>query len=218
VTRRQPDGGRDVDERRGLWSPLSHPLVYETFHHLIGARRWLRKFAREVIRARSGDRVLDLGCGPGALLPCLPETTYIGLDRNRAYIERAERTYAGRGEFICDDIANLRNYHLSPVDIVVAIGVLHHLDDALAVDILRATFDMLKPGGRLISVDPCYHPEQSSLQRFVVSRDRGMHVRSFPEYPNLCSTAFAAPRAAFHSGYLPFPQSICIVEAVRPPH
>jgi len=31
-----------MSERRGLWSPLSSPIVYELFHHLIGARRWLQ--------------------------------------------------------------------------------------------------------------------------------------------------------------------------------
>lgn len=72
-----------MSERRGLWSPLSHPLVYEAFHHLIGARRWLKQFAQQTIRPRSGDTVLDIGCGPGALLRYLPPpVAYIGFDRN----------------------------------------------------------------------------------------------------------------------------------------
>jgi hypothetical protein len=41
-----------MSERRGLWSPLYSPAIYEAFHHLIGARRWLRRFANDVIRAR----------------------------------------------------------------------------------------------------------------------------------------------------------------------
>src|SRR5215470_6255351 len=100
-----------MSERRGIWSPLSTPFVYEAFHHLIGARRWLKRFAREVIRARSGDRVLDIGCGPGALVRCLPETAYIGFDRNQAYIERAKRKL--RGEFICDDVAHFADHALA---------------------------------------------------------------------------------------------------------
>jgi hypothetical protein len=96
-----------MSERRGLWSPLTSPWVYEFFHHLIGARRWLQRFTDEVIRPRSGDRVFDIGCGPGALLRCLPETTsYIGFDRNEAYITRARRMHGARGGFICDDVGN----------------------------------------------------------------------------------------------------------------
>lgn len=133
-----------------------------------------------MIRPRSGDRVFDIGCGPGALLRCLPETTsYIGFDRNEAYIKRARRMHGARGGFICDDVGNSAGYALAPADIAVAIGIVHHLDDNLASNMLRATAKALKPGGRLITVDPCFHSEQSAIQRFVVSNDRGLHVRPY---------------------------------------
>ena len=205
-----------MSERRGLWSPLSHPFVYEAFHHVIGARRWLKRFAQEIIQAGAGDRVLDIGCGPGALLACLPNTTYIGFDRNEAYIERARLIYGDRGEFICDDVGNFARHALAPVDIAVAIGILHHLDDELASCLLRAIAGTLKPNGRLVTVDPCFHAEQSPVQRFVVSIDRGMHVRPFGRYVDLCATVFAEPKASFKRGHFPFPHSICIMQAGSP--
>jgi SAM-dependent methyltransferase len=209
-------GERSMSERRGLWSPLSSPLVYETFHHLIGARRWLKRFANGVIRARGNERVFDIGCGPGALLRYLPETTaYVGFDRNPAYIARARRAYGSRGEFICDDVSNFSRHALAPADIAVAIGILHHLDDELASALLRSIASALEPAGRLITADPCYHVRQSAIQRFIVSNDRGMHVRPFDRYVNLCSRVFEAPKATFQSGHFPFPYSICIMEATR---
>jgi len=205
-----------MSERSGLWSPLANPLVYEAFHHLIGARRWLKRFADDVIRARGGERVLDIGCGPGALLRCLPEATaYIGFDRNEAYIERAKRAYGGRGEFICDDVGNFASHELAPVDVAVAIGILHHLDDELAPHLLGCIATALRPGGRLITVDPCYHPRQSPIQRLIVSNDRGMHVRPFDRYVELCGAEFREPKATFQNGHFPFPHSICIVQAIR---
>jgi SAM-dependent methyltransferase len=207
-----------MSERRGLWSPLSSPIVYELFHHLIGARRWLQRFTDEVIRPRSGDRVFDIGCGPGALLRYLPQTTsYVGFDRNEAYIERARRMHGSRGEFICDDVGNFPAHALAPADIAVAIGILHHLDDNLASAMLRATADALKPCGRLITVDPCFHSEQSAIQRFVVSNDRGMHVRPYDRYVELAGAVFPKRKAAFQRGHVPFPHSICIIEATRKP-
>jgi SAM-dependent methyltransferase len=207
-----------MSERRGLWLPLSSPIIYEAFHHLIGARSWLKRFTHDVIRAGAADRLLDIGCGPGALLRYLPaQTAYTGFDRNQAYIDRARRTHRGRGEFICDDLANLAEYALPPVDVAVAIGILHHLDDDLALHLLRTTVGALKPGGRLITVDPCYHNAQSSLQRLFMSYDRGMHVRPFEQYIALCASVFPEPKATLKQGYFPFPHTICMMQAVRAP-
>jgi SAM-dependent methyltransferase len=205
-----------MSERGGLWGPLARPWVYEAFHHLIGARRWLRNFAHNVIRAEPGTRVLDIGCGPAALLRYLPGVSYIGLDRNKAYIDQARSEYGPRGNFICGDVADFETYALPRVDVAVTIGVLHHLDDTLATDVLRAAYNTLKPGGRLITADPCFHPDQSALQRFVVSRDRGMHVRQFDRYPALFRPAIPEPAVTYSRGYSPFPYSICVVQSTRP--
>jgi SAM-dependent methyltransferase len=184
-----------MSERRGLWSPLSNPMVYGLFHHLIGARRWLQRFT--AILPRSGDRVFDIGCGPGALLRCLPETTsYVGFDRNGAYIEHARRMHGARGEFICDDVGNFASHALGPADIAVAIGILHHLDDNLASGMLRSTAHALKPRDRLITVVPCFHPDQSAIQRFVATNDRGMHVRPYDRYVEL-TRSFPSRRPCF---------------------
>jgi SAM-dependent methyltransferase len=207
---------KSSERRAGFYGLLSHPIIYEVFHHLIGARRWMKRFARDVIDARDGDRVFDIGCGPGTLLRYLPQKVcYIGFDRNQSYIERARRVHAGRGNFICGDVAEFAGHGLAPADIAVAIGILHHLDDEVVRSLLRATASALKPGGRLIAVDPCYHPEQSAVQRFIVSRDRGMHVRPFDQYVALCKSEFQNYEAKFQRGHFPFPHSICIIEASR---
>jgi len=202
-----------MSERTGLWSPLSIPWVYEGFHHVIGARRWLRRFARDVIRAEPGIQVLDVGCGPGALLRYLPGSLYVGLDRNPLYIKRAQRAYGDRGTFICDDVGNFSKYSLPQIDVAVAIGLLHHLDDHRALDMLRATKATLRSSGRLITVDPCYHPAQSAIQRLVVSNDRGMYVRSFAQYQQLCFGVFREIKSDWQGAHFPFPHSMCILHA-----
>jgi SAM-dependent methyltransferase len=205
-----------MSERDGLWSILANPWVYETFHQLIGARRWLRRFTQDVIRVPAGSLVLDIGCGPAALLRYLPEgVSYTGLDRNKAYIDRAIEEHGARGKFICGDVADFDSFNVPRVEIAVAIGVLHHLDDALVVELLQAISKTLKPGGRLITADPCFHPEQTVLQRFVVSRDRGMHVRPFEDYATLCRQSFPDATAIFTAGYSPLPYSICTVQASK---
>ncbi len=204
-----------MSERQGIWSLLASPRVYDAFHHLIGARRWLRRFARDTVRAPKKTRILDIGCGPASLLTYLSDVEYIGFDRNQAYIDQAKRNFKNRGIFICDDVKNFSNYSLEPVETVVAIGLLHHLTNSLVIEVLQSIVNTLKPGGRLVTADPCFHPDQSVIQRFVVSHDRGMHVRAFDEYVALCSTTFPSPAARFESAHIPFPYFACIMEAKR---
>jgi SAM-dependent methyltransferase len=206
---------RLASERSGLWSVLESPIVYEAFHHIIGARRWLKRFANNTIQARDGDRVLDVGCGPGALLNCLPQVTYIGIDRNAEYIDRARRAHGDRGRFICDDVSNFSAHGIASIDIAVAYGLLHHVDDEIAGGLLTAVAKILKPAGRLITVDPCYHPAQSSISRFIASHDRGRHVRPFEQYRELVAAAMPDAEATFVTGFLPFPHALSVVQATR---
>lgn len=109
-------------------------------------------------------------------------------------------------------VGNFAVYTLAPADISVAIGLLHHLDDELALETPKAIAAALKPGGRLITVDPCFHSDQSTLQRLVVSNDRGMHVRQFERYAELARPIFPQPTADFWHGHFPFPHSICVMQ------
>jgi len=50
-----------------------------------------------------------------------------------------------------------------------------------------------------------------------VSHDRGMHVRPYERYVELAGAVFPEPKAVFQRGHVPFPHSICIIEAARNP-
>jgi SAM-dependent methyltransferase len=203
------------EDRSGVWRLLTNPAVYEAVQHLAGARRWLRKFARETIDARPGDCVLDIGCGPGALLKYLPHVTYIGLDRNESYIAQARRVHGARGNFVCDDVANFGQHGFPLADVAVAIGLLHHLDDDLSRQLLSAIIATLKPGGRLITADPCFHAGQSPIIRFVGAHDRGQNIRTIDRYEELVKSVFLQTRTTLDSSHFPFPHSVCVVEAKR---
>jgi SAM-dependent methyltransferase len=203
------------EDRSGVWRLLTNPMVYEAVQHLAGARRWLRRFARDTIAARPGDCVLDIGCGPGALLKYLPHVTYIGLDRNESYIAQARREYGSAGHFLCDDVANFGQHGFPLADVAVAIGLLHHLDDDLSRKLLSEVVATLKPGGRLITADPCFHPKQSPIIKFVVAHDRGQNVRTFDRYGELVSSVFPQTRMSLESSNFQFPHAVCVFEATR---
>ena len=73
------------------------PWLYRLFQRLVGGDNLRRIFSQEYIQAHPGQRLLDLGCGPGDLLPFLPQTDYHGLDVHRA--ARVASAARARGQF-----------------------------------------------------------------------------------------------------------------------
>ena len=68
---------------------LNRPFFYESYHKLIGANYRSRVLVDEYICPQQNDRILDIGCGPGNMLPFLPDCQYVGFDANESYIASA---------------------------------------------------------------------------------------------------------------------------------
>jgi SAM-dependent methyltransferase len=164
---------------------LQVPHVYGLVQRGVAPPQRKRIFVDQHVCARPGDRLLDVGCGPGYLLDFLPEVDYLGFDPNAAYIARARKTYGHRGRFLVSAIDDFDATAVGPVDVVVAKGVLHHLDDDQVGKVAELARSVLRPTGRLVCLDPCLVPGQHPVARFLVSRDRGDHVRQPDDYRRL---------------------------------
>ena len=79
---------------------------------------------------------------------------------------------------------------MPPFDIVLACGVLHHLDDNSGHQLLTLAKQALVPGGRFISIDPVFTLKQNPIARFLIERDRGQHVRDAEGYMNMARQVF----------------------------
>jgi SAM-dependent methyltransferase len=192
---------------------LSHPLIYESFQRATGARSLRRALVREYLRPRPGDRVLEVGCGPGYLLEFLPDTHYVGIDVSCTYIEHATRAFGDHGKFLVADATNLEADEHEPFDLVTAIGLLHHLSDEGVVQLLRALHARMSgPESRLVTVDGCYVRGQSRIASFLLSKDRGRHVRSPEGYAQLAKLVFSKLHVSVRHDLLRIPFSLCILE------
>lgn len=179
-----------TEREKGPYSLLKHALVYDAVQRLLGARGVRERFARDHLRARSGDRVLDIGCGSARILSYLPEVDYHGWDPNARYIERARRLYAGRGRFHTGLFGPEDARTLGPVDIVILSAVLHHITDAEAVELFALFRSIVKPGGRVVSLDNVFIEQQHPVARLLISLDRGRHVRTPQGYQALARRSF----------------------------
>jgi len=171
---------------------LAQARVYSLFARLIGATRGRQDYVQRYIRPRPGDRVLDIGCGPADILEALPEMDYTGFDISPEYIASARKRFGNRARFLCEDVgAASIEREQGTFDLVLATGVVHHLEDEQALKLFDLARRALRSQGRLITFDGCYVPGQSRFARWMLDKDRGRFVRSREEYSRLASLRFS---------------------------
>jgi trans-aconitate methyltransferase len=117
-----------------------YSFVWEAAGELIG-----------LLAPQPGERILDLGCGPGQLTARIAESGAMvtGIDRSEAMIAQARGNYPLL-DFRLGDAASftLDERTDAPVDAVFSNAVLHWVTDASGV--ARCIERALKPGGRFV--------------------------------------------------------------------
>jgi SAM-dependent methyltransferase len=198
----------------GIRGMLSSPHVYSLFQALMGARSGWTRFVARYVRPVPGDHILDLGCGPADVLNYLPEVDYWGYDISEAYIAQARQTHGDRGHLRCKLLTQDELSELPQFDTVIASGLLHHLDDDVAQDLIALAHAALRPGGRLVTIDPCLVPGQNPVARFLIERDRGRNVRDQTGYTAIASRVFAKVMVEVrHKAWIPYTH--CFMECTK---
>ncbi|MFO1099237.1 MAG: class I SAM-dependent methyltransferase [Xanthobacteraceae bacterium] len=195
----------------GLRSILSNPLVYEIVQRIFGGFSGRRTLVERFIRPEQGDRVLDIGCGPADLLRSMPDVRYVGYDPSARYIESAREAFRSRGQFFVGRFGRSDLARHEPFDIALLTGVLHHLDDGEAADLLALLHAAIRPGGRLITLDPVFIDNQNPIARKLIEWDRGANVRTVEAYRALAAPHFHGVRETILHKALP-PYTLFIME------
>lgn len=200
----------------GLRSILSSPQVYNLSQRLVTKPARRRKFVREFIGATPSARILDIGCGTGTFLEDLPAGVgYVGYDMEPRYIEYASRRYKDRGVFHCRRVSEQEVREGEKFDIVLALGILHHLNNEEALQLFGLAAESLKTGGHLVTLDPTYCDGQSRMARYIISRDRGQNVRTPEEYVQLAERAFSRVETEILRKMIKIPYSHFAMKCVK---
>jgi len=181
-----------AQDTSGVRAVLSIPAVYDFAQMLMGARAnriWLQ---REFIQARSGERVLDVGCGTADILSVMPDVDYTGFDISESYIRKAQKRWGVRGQFHARLLNSETIESLDKFDLVLATGLLHHLDDDEVHVLFEALAKGLKPNGRIVTVDGTFADGQNSVARLIVQQDRGKSIRTPKGYTDLARSHFSS--------------------------
>jgi SAM-dependent methyltransferase len=196
---------------------LAHPAIYQLYQELGGFFGARVKAIRDYLEIAPGTRIIDIGCGPGHIVRHLPAgIDYVGLDIDQPSIDYANARFGDRARFQRRFFDGDAVGDLGPADIVMMNGVMHHIgDDDLAVTLghVRAA---LRPGGVLFTLDGCYAPGQSRIDKWLLDNDRGVHVRDAAGYRRLLERAFGPVEMHVRDDYSRLPYTFAIGIARKP--
>ena len=163
-----------------LFQGISETAVgYRQIQSSVGGRRlWLR-FVHQYLRP--GEEILDIGCGTADVAAFLPQgCAYRGIDLSLPYIIHARSRYS-EFEFTQGDWSSASQKSQT----VLMLGVLHHLNDQSAAAALEHAFALVKPGGRLITLDGVRCTGRGRVEEIFYAIDRGKYVRSLEAYAKM---------------------------------
>jgi SAM-dependent methyltransferase len=204
-----------AENKTGIFSIISSPRVYNLLQFVAGETIYRNKMVKQYIKPFEGCRILDIGCGTGGYINHLDRYCknyeYYGFDGEAVYIDYAKWAFGHR--------PNLHFYHkilteesvkdFDGFDIVIATGVIHHLDDEIVGSLLRIAKLALKPGGRFVTYDTGKFEHMSLLENIFLKFDRGRSIRDINEYATLIKKIF--PKYNAYSPYLTYYKSRNIV-------
>jgi demethylmenaquinone methyltransferase/2-methoxy-6-polyprenyl-1,4-benzoquinol methylase/phosphoethanolamine N-methyltransferase len=150
-------------------APETHGRTIRHWAPFYEAAGWLMSFGQlpamrrhsiAVAELQPGERVLDVGCGPGSLtIPAArsvgTEGTAAGIDASPEMIDVAVRKAKKQKLQIDFRVAPVEAlpFEDGTFDVVLSSLMLHHLPDDVKALGLGETLRVLKPGGRLIATD-----------------------------------------------------------------
>lgn len=207
------------EDNSGLKKLLTISPLYRLFQKALGGDNVGRWLAGNFWKLQGGETIVDIGCGSGFILEYMPaDVNYYGVDISKNYIDAAEKKYSTRGTFLLGSVGDLLNNGNAPLkkaDLVLCNGLLHHVPDDEAIEVLEQAKQFLRPKGRLVCLEATFLARQTRLSRRMVSMDRGQYVRSEQQWKDLIAKSFDSYSTSVVTGLIRIPYTHIVIQCVN---
>ena len=98
-------------------------------------------------------KILDIGCGPAEIIQYIPSCEYYGYDIDKRAIEYAKKKYSKKIVIFSVKIWKKKEIKkkLPQFDFVILFGILHHLNNVQAKEILFLCKKKMKKNSKLLT-------------------------------------------------------------------
>lgn len=178
-------------------------ITISSFHKmlmfLLGADRAITRYVEDFVQPKPDMKILDVGCGTANILSYLLPVDYTGVDLNEKHVAYAKERYGDRGRFIVGNAANDLKQEENTFDLINVSALLHHLGDSEVVSLFTSLKRLLKPDGRIVTIDNVWLPRQRVVARLINKLDSGTNIRTPEGYLGLLSgLGFDLQTRVFH--------------------
>jgi len=188
--------------------------VYDLFQMAIGGYALKRRTIVDAVGSRSNLSVLDLGCGTGISSQWVSCRSYVGIDLDPSYLERAKLHNRNDRLFILGCAQNVATLMQGrKFDIILMYGIMHHLKLEECAPLLRDLASLLNDGGELIGMEPSFFLGQSWLTKRITQMDRGKNIMHQVGWERLLSEHFPRIDVCVASNLLRIPYGLFVYRA-----
>lgn len=159
------------------------PFLYR---RLVRPNWAVKRYINNIIGDRfnfNNKKVLDFGCGIGTSSYLFDSDKYIGLDPDFRRISYARWLYPNYRFYRLEGkLLPIPDHH---VDYIFIISVLHHIAEEELMEFLQEFHRILKPGGQILVMEPCFFPNSYISNGFMFLLDNGKYIRTMEGYMQL---------------------------------
>lgn len=191
-----------------LYKILRFSFVYKTFQFLVARKDTYQIIFQNIFQTDENSIVLDCGCGPAQYRNLIKCSKYVGIDFNQKYIQKAISKFPD-DKFYLSDISNFDFKEDDKYSHIILLGLLHHLNDTNAKNLLNKLLKQLTDNGKVVTIDPIYIFNKNGfypkIANYLAFKDRGNYVRTKEEYDQLIDSKSASLQSKAYEKLLRVP-------------